>query len=184
LTKDIIVFIQNEILTKQNLLSIQLYTKARIPLTRQNKYSGDKEAFCVTIRAHPEFRSHSERHGYPNYHWVYLKGSRKKEGIRLIRCLAFCEVNNCKYVIGQWNQENPYLTGSGVQEMIKRFTVVPTSFRLIALKRVIKTACVIPNDLDQPEPITNWLLIRAKEDWTEMFSLEMQQRIKSANNPK
>jgi hypothetical protein len=184
LTFDLTLFIQQKILQKLNLDRIQLYTKATVVLNRQDKYSGNPELFCATIRAHPHFRSHSERQGYPNFHWVYIKGPPKTEDTRLVRCLAFCEIKGRQFIIGQCNEEVPYLIGSEVQEMIKGFTVLPTQFRLIPLRDIVNTAVVIPNDLDQPEPVTNWMLIRGKDAWSSMFRYEMKQRIASAGTNK
>jgi hypothetical protein len=180
LTYDLTLFIQQKILQKLKLDRIQLYTKATVVLKRQDKYSGDPEYFCATIRAHLHFRSHSERIGYPNFHWVFIKGPPETEDTRLVRCLAFCEIKGGQYIIGQCNEEVPYLIRSEVQELVKGFTAVPNNFRLISLKDVVNTAVVIPNNLDQPEPVTNWMLIRGKDTWTNMFRYEMTQRIASA----
>jgi hypothetical protein len=156
------LFLQTEILQKQQLSWIQLFTKATLVLHREEKYSGDPESFTVTIRAYPHFKSHSERQGYPNYHWVYLKGPHKNRTDRLVRCLAFCELKGVQYIIGQRNEDVPELFGNKIQDMIKRFTIDPDRFRLIALTNVLKTAIVVHNNLDQPEPITKWLHIREK----------------------
>jgi hypothetical protein len=51
--------------------------------------------------------------------------------------------------------------------------------RLIALSEVKKTAIVVPNNLEQEEPISKWNLVRELGEWAKLFSEEIRQRIKN-----
>jgi hypothetical protein len=182
LTNSIVSFLQQEVINGLGLDQIDLFTAAKIVLPGEDKYTGTANPFTVSIRAHPNFKSHASKDGYPLYHWVYLKCAEGK--ILLCRCLAFCEIDGVQYIVGQCNDTEPYLIRNGVQNMLLGVTIDNDSIRLIPLSDVAKTAIVIPNDLDQTEPISKWILVRELAQWCESFKLEWEQVIKRARASK
>jgi hypothetical protein len=106
---------------------------------------------------------------------VYLK-AKDEETILLCRCLAFCVINSIQYIVGQCNDDGTYLLRDSVLDLLLGVNITHERIRLIPLCEVIKTAVVIPNDLDQAEPISKWILVRELGEWANMFSEEMKQR--------
>jgi hypothetical protein len=175
LTNTIIAFLQREVLIRHGIVELDLFTMATLTLYRQNKYTSTMEGFKFVLRAHPKYKCHAARRGYPIFHWVYLKKTKKVKK-RLCRCLAFCFIDGCEFIVAQCNNKEPYLIGNGVQEIVWGLTLPANEYQLIAMSDVTKTAVVIPNNLDQPEPITKWLLVQEQDGWHDLFSLEMRQR--------
>jgi hypothetical protein len=179
LTQSVVAFLQQEVIHNLGVEQIDLYTGAKIVLQSEDKYTFKEKPFVATIRAHPLYKSHACRHGYSIYHWVYLKG-KEEETILLCRCLAFCEINGIKYIVGQCIDDGTYLLRDGVLDMLLGVNIAHERIRLIPLSEVVKTAVVIPNNLDQAEPISKWILVRELGEWAKMFSDEMRQRTENS----
>jgi hypothetical protein len=179
LTNSVVSFLQQEVINELGHKEIDLYARANIVLRIEDKYSFGVKPFIATIRADPLFKSHASRHGYSIFHWVYLKA--KDEGtILLCRCLAFCEIDSIKYIVGQCNDDGTYLLRDGVLDILLGVNISHERIRLVPLSEVVKTAVVIPNNLDQAEPISKWILVRELGEWSKLFSDEMIQRIQNS----
>jgi hypothetical protein len=180
LTTAISRFLRHEVLEQHHMTHLDLFTLAIVYIYQEDKYTGDFQQKPVRVRAHPRFVSSADKFGYPNYHWVIVRGATEEDTV-LCRCLAFCKIQEINYIVGQCNNEEPYLLGNHVQEIVLGFSIHNDMIRLIPLTDVIDTACVIPNNFDQPPPITKWLYVKGKDHWSDSFRREMQQTIDNNN---
>jgi hypothetical protein len=80
----------------------------------------------------------------------------------IVSLFSVLSVRRLQIHYGKCNEDSPYLIRNNVQEIIKGVNISQDKLWLIPLLDVVSTACVVPNNLDQPWPITKWLYVRRK----------------------